>query len=144
MDRHTSRDFPVGHIRKVALATTALLALALVAVAWTGLARDAEATTPARITFWTRCSLDVKVGSFVVTPVEVLHLTCAQADQAIQSARVGVTPGGPIFSTNGYTCRSKIVLPRVDPSPSELPAVERCIAAGHHQLSFIWDFANGG
>jgi hypothetical protein len=83
----------------------------------------------------------VKIARVVVSPVEVLHLTCPQADHAIKRARVLLTPAGPIFSTRGYTCRSRNILPRVDPSPVELPAAERCTGANHSQLSFIWDYA---
>jgi hypothetical protein len=129
-------------VARLAPANMLLLGIVLVAVAWTGLARDARATSPARITFWTRCPLEVTVASVEVGPVEVLRLTCAQARQAIQSARIALTPGGPVFSTTGYTCRSRIILPRFDPSPIELPAVESCIDASHHRLSFIWNFAS--
>jgi hypothetical protein len=117
------------------------LGLALFALVWIGLARGAGATSPGSISFWTRCSLDAKIGSVEVTPVEVLHINCAQAAQAIKNGRVALTPGGPIFSTNGYVCRSAIILPRFDPSPSELPAVESCTSASHHHLSFIWNYA---
>jgi len=51
------------------------------------------------------------------------------------------TAAGPIFSTHGYTCRSTNILPRVDPSPVELPATESCTGAKHRQLSFIWNYA---
>jgi hypothetical protein len=141
MDRHSSRGFVVRR-RTPAPANMLLLGLVLVAVVWTGLARDAGATSSGRITFWTRCPLDVRVASVEVGPVEVLHLTCARAKQAIQSARIALTPGGPVFSTTGYTCRSRIILPRFDPSPIELPALESCVDAGHHRLSFIWNFAS--
>jgi hypothetical protein len=90
--------------------------------------------------FWTRCSLDVKVASVEVSPVEMLHLTCAQANHAIQRASILLTPAGPIFSTHGYTCRSTNILPRVDRSPIELPAAESCTGAKHRQLSFVWNY----
>jgi hypothetical protein len=76
-----------------------------------------------------------------VSPVEVLHLTCAQAKHTIQRAKILLTPGGPIFSTHGYTCSSRNILPRVDPSPIQLPAAEHCTGAQHRQVSFIWDYA---
>ena len=84
----------------------------------------------------------MKVASVEVSPVEVLHLTCAQADHAIQRASILLTPGGPIFSTHGYTCRSTNILPRVDPSPIELPAAETGAGATQGQLSFIWNYAS--
>jgi hypothetical protein len=108
----------------------------------TALASPAGAASSGPITFWTRCSLHVKVASVEVSPVEVLHLTCPQADHAIKRARVLLTASGPIFSTRGYACRSTNILPGVDPSPIQLPAVERCTGAKHRQLSFIWDFAS--
>jgi hypothetical protein len=92
------------------------------------------------VTLWTRCALDVKIASVEVGPVEALHLTCAQAKHAIQGARIALTPGGPFFSARGYACRSRIILPRFDPSPSELPAVELCRAAGGRELAFIWRY----
>jgi hypothetical protein len=84
----------------------------------------------------------VKVEGVEVSPVEVLHLTCAQARHVIQRARILRTPGGPIFSTHGYTCSSKSILPRVDPSPIQLPAAEHCTGAQLRQVSFIWDYAS--
>jgi hypothetical protein len=143
MDRRTSRRFPPGCRHPTApLGRRALLALTLGAAVATALASPAGAASPGRITFWTRCSLDVKVASVEVSPVEVLHLTCAQAKHAIQRASILLTPGGPIFATHGYTCRSTNILPRVDPSPIELPAAESCTGAKHRQLSFIWNYAS--
>ena len=142
MDCRASRRFPAGCRRPTALGRRALLGLTLGAAVATALASPAGAVSPRRITFWTRCSLDVKVASVEVSPVEVLHLTCAQANRAIQRASILLTPGGPIFSTHGYTCRSTNILPRVDPSPIELPAAETCAGAKHGQLSFIWNYAS--
>jgi hypothetical protein len=107
------------------------------------LSSAAGAASPGQITFWTRCSpLEVKVASVEVSPVEVLHLTCAEAKNAIQRARVLLTPGGPIFATHGYACSSTNILPRVDPSPVQLPAAESCVGARHRHLSFIWNYAS--
>jgi len=142
MDCRTPRRFPAGCHRPSAPGRRALLGLTLGAAVATALASPAGAVSPGRITFWTRCSLDVKVASVEVSPVEVLHLTCAQANHAIQRASILLTPGGPIFSTHGYTCRSTNILPRVDPSPIELPAAETCAGAKHGQLSFIWNYAS--
>ncbi len=143
MDRRTPRRLFAGCRRLTAPPRRrALLALALGAAVATALASSAGAVSRGRITFWTRCSLDVKVASVEVSPVEVLHLTCAQAKHAIQRASILLTPGGPIFSTRGYACRSTRILPRVDPSPIELPAAESCTGAEHRQLSFIWNFAS--
>jgi hypothetical protein len=111
-----------------------------VAVA-TLLASPAGAASPGRSAYWTRCSLDIKVAGVEVSPVEVLHVTCAQADRTIRHASVQLTPGGPFFSAHGYRCSSTNILPRVDPSPIELPAAERCTGAKHRQLSFIWNYA---
>jgi hypothetical protein len=112
-----------------------------VAVA-TVLASPVSAVSAGPTTYWTKCSLRMKVDGVEVSPVEVLHLTCMQAKHTIQRAKIQLTPGGPIFSTHGYTCGSTNILPRVDPSPIQLPAAERCIGAQHRQVSFIWDYAS--
>jgi hypothetical protein len=106
------------------------------------LAHSAGAASPNQLTYWTRCSLRLKVASVEVSPVEVRQLTCGQARDAIERARILLTPGGPIFSTQGFTCTSKRILPRTDPSPIELPAAERCTGTQRRQLSFIWDWAS--
>jgi hypothetical protein len=118
------------------------LGLILGAAIATVLVSPAGAASPGPITYWTKCSSHVKVAGVEVSPVEVQHLTCAQANLAIRQARILLTPGGPVFSTHGYTCSSTNILPRVDPSPIELPAAERCTGAQHRQLSFIWDWAS--
>jgi hypothetical protein len=104
-------------------------------------ASPAGAAAPGTFSDWTRCSLHVRVAGVEVSPVEVSHITCAQAGNAIQRAKILLTPGGPIFTMHGYRCSSKSILPRVDPSPNELPAAERCSGAKHRRLSFIWDWA---
>lgn len=141
MNRRTRRRFP-GRCRSTAPKRVQLLGLMLSAVVATVLATPAGAASPGPISYWTRCSLQVKVAGVEVSPVEVLHLTCAQAKHAIQLAKILLTPGGPIFSTHGYRCSSTNILPRVDPSPIQLPAAERCTGAKHRQLSFIWDYAS--
>jgi hypothetical protein len=118
------------------------LGLVLGAAIATALASAAGAASPGRITYWTRCSLHVKVARVEVSPVEVLHVTCAQARHAIERAKILQTPGGPIFSTHSYKCSSTGILPRIDPSPTQLPAAERCSGAKHRRLSFIWDWAS--
>jgi hypothetical protein len=90
---------------------------------------------------WVRCSLHIHLSGTEVSPVEVSHLSCARAKRAIQRGQVLMSPGGPIFSTRGYTCRSTSILPRVDPSPNQLPAAEFC-RHGRNRLSFVWDYAN--
>ena len=141
MSRRTRPRFPQRH-RPTAPKRGALLGLILGAALATALVGPASAASPDPITYWTKCSLHVKRAGVEVSPVEVLHLTCAQANQAIRRARILLTPGGPIFSTHGYTCSSTSILPRFDPSPIELPAAERCTGAQHRQLSFIWDWAS--
>jgi hypothetical protein len=125
----------------MSLGRRVLWGLTLGAAFATVLASSASAAPRRPIPLWTRCSIDVKIAIVEVSPVEVLHLTCAQADHAIKRARVLLSPGGPILSMRGYTCRSRNILPRVDPSPVELPAAESCTGAKHSQLSFIWDYA---
>ena len=141
MDIRTARRFPAGCRRLTEPGRRALLRLTLTAVAATMLAGPAGAASPRRLPFWTKCSLDLKVAGVEVFPVEVLHLSCAQARHAIQHASILLTAAGPIFSTHGYTCGSTNILPRFDPSPFELPAAERCTGAKRRQLSFIWNFA---
>lgn len=140
MDRRAAHRIRQGRHHRITARREALVGLVLGAAVATVLASPAAVASPG-ITFWTRCSLDVKVTSVEVKPVEVLHLTCAQADHAIRQARILLTPGGPIFTTRGYTCTSTNILPRVDPSPIQLPAAETCTGAAHHRMSFIWDDA---
>jgi len=141
MNHRTRRRFP-RHGCFTALRGGVLLGLVLSAVFAPVLAHPAGAASPGPTTYWTRCSLHLKLASIEVSPVEVLHLTCGQARHAIQRARILLTPGGPIFSTQGFTCSSMGILPRVDPSPIELPAAERCTGAEQRRLSFIWDWAS--
>lgn len=91
--------------------------------------------------FWTRCSLHATMSGFEISPVEVLHMTCARAGRVIERGHVLDSPGGPIFWTRGYDCRSRAILPRVDPSPASLPAAEFC-RRGSRRLSFVWDYAS--
>jgi hypothetical protein len=141
MHHRTRRRFPRRR-RFTALRGGVLLGLVLSAAFAPVLARPAGAASPGPVTYWTRCSLHLKVASVEVSPVEVLHMTCGQARRAIQRARILLTPGGPIFTTQGLTCRSTGILPRVDPSPNQLPAAERCTGAQQRRLSFIWDWAS--
>jgi hypothetical protein len=141
MNHHTRRRFSRRRCF-IALRGGVLLGLVLSVVFLPVLAHPAGAASPGPVTYWTRCSLHLKVESVEVSPVEVLHMTCAQARHAIQRARILLTPGGPIFSTQGLACRSMGILPRVDPSPNELPAAERCTGAHLRRLSFIWDWAS--
>ncbi len=124
--------------RLLVIQAVALMLAAGVCVASAGATRTGSKRGPLLPALWTRCSLHVKVSGFEVSPVEVRHLSCAQAKQAIERASVLLSPGGPIFSTRGYACRSRNILPRVDPSPVELPAAEFCSAA-RRGLSFVWD-----
>lgn len=91
--------------------------------------------------FWARCSLHATMSGFEISPVEALHMTCARAGRVIERGHVLDTPGGPMFWTRGYNCRSRAILPPVDPSPSRLPAAEFCRRGGR-QLSFVWDYAS--
>jgi hypothetical protein len=138
MKHWTRRRFPRFAAPRSRVAVGLVLAAALAPV----LAHPAGAASPRAITNWTRCSLHLKVASVEVSPVEVEHLTCGQAREAIQHARILLTPGGPIFSTQGYTCSSRAILPPVDPSPIQLPAAERCLGAQGRQLGFVWDWAS--
>ena len=52
------------------------------------LVSPAGAAPPSPITYWTRCSLHVKVAGVEVSPVEVRQLLCAQASLAIRRASV--------------------------------------------------------
>jgi hypothetical protein len=141
MNHRTRRGFP-RRWRFTTFRGGVLLGLVLSAVLVPVLAHPAGAASPGPITYWTRCSLHLKVASVEVSPVEVLHMTCGQARHTIQRARILLTPGGPIFSAQGLTCHSMGILPRVDPSPNQLPAAERCTGAQQRRLSFIWDWAS--
>lgn len=137
----TRRRFP-PRSRFTAPTRGALVGLMLSVAVATVLASPVSAVSDGATTYWTKCSLRVKVEGVEVSPVEVLHLTCAQAKHVIQRAKILLTPGGPIFSTHGYRCSSKSILPRVDPSPIQLPAAEHCTGAQQRQVSFIWDYAS--
>jgi hypothetical protein len=91
--------------------------------------------------FWKRCSIHVTMSGVEISPVEVLHMTCARAGRVIGRGHVLDTPGGPMFQARGYACRSRAILPRVDPSPSRLPAAEFC-RRGRLRLGFVWDYAS--
>lgn len=140
MTHRACRRFP--RRRLIMLRGAVLLGLVLSAGFGPVLVHAAGAASSAPSTYWTRCALHLKVASVEVSPVEVLHMTCGQAGRAIRRARILLTPGGPIFSTQGLTCRSTRILPRVDPSPNQLPAAERCSGAQQRRLSFIWDWAS--
>lgn len=121
----------------------ALTAVGLISAAGVG-ATAATATggkPGAQPAFWARCSLSIRLSGVEVSPVEVLHVSCARAKHAIQRAHVLLSPGGPIFSTRGYACRSTNILPRVDPSPIQLPAAEFC-RQGSHRVAFVWDYSS--
>ena len=129
--------------RRFAAPTRGALVVLMLSVAIaTVLASPVSAISAGPTTYWTKCSLRIKVARVEVSPVEVLHVTCAQAKHTIQRAKILLTPGGPIFSTHGYTCRSRNILPRVDPSPIQLPAAELCTGGQHRQVTFIWDYAS--
>jgi hypothetical protein len=137
--RSAARLLPTTRVRGILLL---LLLLVPTAAAATGAARPARPTAHAPVKLWTRCSPHVTIGGFEAGPIEVLHLTCKEAADAIRHGHVLLTPGGPIFTTGGYACHSTNILPRYDPSPIELPATETCISGKHRHLSFILDHAS--
>ena len=90
MSRRTRSRFPQRH-RPTATKREALLGLILGAAIATVLVGPASAAHPDPINYWTKCSLHVKRAGVEVSPVEVLHLTCAQANQAIRRAKILLT-----------------------------------------------------
>ena len=129
--------------RRLLIFPAAGLALAAAILFGSGAATAVGSKPPAprAPAFWTRCSLHVTVPGFEISPVEVLHTTCGAARKVIERGHILDTPGGPIFSTRGYACSSKAILPPVDPSPASLPAAEFC-RRGSRRLSFVWDYAS--
>jgi hypothetical protein len=135
--------FDVRHPKRLLTITAVGVFLTAGPLAVSGSATAARSHAPAQRAraFWTRCDLHVTLSGFEISPVEVLHMTCARAGRAIQRAHVLLSPGGPIFWARGYACRSRAILPPVDPSPASLPAAEFC-RRGRHQFSFVWDYAS--
>jgi hypothetical protein len=127
------------------LLVLAAVGLMLAAGVWgAAAAANANGSKPAlgeASAFWKRCSFQVRVWQFEISPVEVLHTTCGAARHVIERGHVLESPGGPIFSTRGYACRSRAILPPVDPSPARLPAAEFC-RRGTRRISFVWDYAS--
>jgi hypothetical protein len=142
-ERGLTMGFDIRHAKRLLTLTAAGLILAAGLLVVSGAATAARSHAPAhRIqAFWTRCDRHVTMSGFEISPVEVLHTTCARAGRAIERGRVLDTPGGPMFWTRGYACRSRAILPPVDPSPASLPAAEFC-RQGTRQLSFVWDYAS--
>jgi hypothetical protein len=126
----------VGLISATGVGATAATATGVGATAAT-----ATGKAGAQPAFWARCSFSIQLSGVEVSRVEVVHLSCAQAKHAIQRAHVLLSPGGPIFSTRGYACRSTNILPRVDPSPIQLPAEELC-RQGSRRVAFVWDYSS--
>ena len=76
-----------------------LVGLLLAAGLWfgSGAATAVGSKAPAHraTAFWTRCSLRIAVSEFEISPVEVLHMTCASAGRVIERGHVLDSPGGP-------------------------------------------------
>ena len=86
---------------------------------------------------WTACALRRTLSGTQIAELQVARMSCTQAAGAIKRARVLLTPGGPIFSSAGQTCRATNLEPTT-PAPSQLPELVRC--RGHRQQAFrfIW------
>ena len=141
MSRRTRPRFPQRH-RPTAPKRGALLGLILGAALATALVGPASAASPDPITYWTKCSLHVRRAGVEVSPVEVLHLTCAQANQAIRRARILLTPRRPDL-LDAWVHMQLDEHPSARRSlPVELPGGGALTGAQHRQLSFIWDWAS--
>jgi hypothetical protein len=60
--------------------------------------------------------------ALTITKVLVDRLPCASADAAIRASSFAATPGGPLFTTPGFTCTG----PVGPPPPGSKPRYYRC------------------
>jgi hypothetical protein len=110
--------FSLASALTVAVATAALLLIA----APGGLAHTRQAT-------YHRCKphhLSVRGdggGSLAVTSLRVIRMSCARAAAAVRAARYEPTPGGPLFTSPGFSCSG----PVGPPPPGARPRYYRCV-----------------
>ena len=110
--------FSLAGALTVAVATAALLLIA----APGGLAHTRQAT-------YHRCKpqhLSVRGtrgGSLAVTSLRVIEMSCARAAAAVRAARYEATPGGPLFTSPGFSCTGPVGLP----PPGAGPRYYRCV-----------------
>ena len=61
-----------------------------------------------------------------VTHVRVSRISCSRAAASVRAGKFELTPGGPLFSTPGFVCRSPIG----PPPPGSKPRYFRCAHRG--------------
>ena len=61
-------------------------------------------------------------GSLSVTSLGVIRMSCARAAAAVRASRYEATPGGPLFTSPGFSCRG----PVGPPPPGAKPRYYQC------------------
>ena len=61
-----------------------------------------------------------------ITGLRVHRISCARAAAAVRASTFEATPGGPMFSTPGFSCTGPVGPPR----PHSKPRYYRCTRAG--------------
>jgi hypothetical protein len=68
-------------------------------------------------------------GSLTVTSLRVIRISCARAAVAVRASRYEATPGGPLFTSPGFSCGGPVGLP----PPGAKPRYYHC---EHRRQSF--------
>jgi hypothetical protein len=61
-------------------------------------------------------------GSLTVTSLRVIKISCSRAAAAVRASSYEATPGGPLFTSPGFTCSG----PVGPPPPGSKPRYYRC------------------
>jgi len=61
-------------------------------------------------------------GSLAVTSLGVIRMSCSQAATAVRASSYEATPGGPLFTSPGFSCTG----PVGPPPPGSKPRYYRC------------------
>jgi len=61
-------------------------------------------------------------GSLSVTNLRVIRISCSRAAAAVRASSYEATPGGPLFTSPGFTCSG----PVGPPPPGSKPRYYRC------------------
>ena len=65
-------------------------------------------------------------GSLTVTSLRVIRISCSRAAAAVRASSYEATPGGPLFTSPGFTCSG----PVGPPPPGSKPRYYRCDRRG--------------
>jgi hypothetical protein len=69
------------------------------------------------------------VGSLAVTNLRVIRMSCSRAAAAVRASSYEATPGGPLFTSPGFSCSG----PVGPPPPGAKPRYYHC---GHRRQRF--------